>query len=267
MLHLIRGVKRFSLWAQEAGLTVQDLAVHALEALGQHLQSLQRLHYPSGRLSHLFVGARHFVRFLERAGLVAPVAPVTAQHPAPELVTAFGHWMRMHRGTTEAPLKNFRPTIIALLHTLGEQPERFEATSLRHFVLTREGQQGIARAKTVITAVRMFLRFLRAVGRYHPALAHALPPIAPWRLSSLPRYVPVASVERVLRSCDVTTPLGLRDRAVLLLLARLGLRAGEVAALQWGDIDWHDGTLCVAGKNRRHTRRPRPHEVGAALLD
>jgi site-specific recombinase XerD len=175
--------------------------------------------------------------------------------------------MRMHRGTTEATLKNYRLTIIALLHTLGEQPERFEAKSLRTFVLARAGQQGIARAKTVVTAVRMFLRFLIAVDRCHPGLDQALPTIAHWRLSSLPRYLPAEAVERVLRSCDVTTAIGCRDRAVLLLLARLGLRAGDVAALQWSDIDWHDGTLCVAGKTRRHTRLPLPQEVGDALLD
>ena len=133
-------------------------------------------------------------------------------------------------------------------------------------MLERAGQQGIGRAKTVVTAVRMFLRFLIAVGRCHPGLEHALPTIAHWRLSSLPRYLPAEAVERVLRSCDVTTAIGCRDRAVLLLLARLGLRAGDVAALQWGDIDWHDGTLCVAGKNRRHTRLPLPQEVGDALL-
>jgi len=267
MLHLIRGVKRFSCWAQATGLPLQELDADALEAFGQHLRGLQRLHYPSGRLSHLFVGARHFVHFLERSGLVAPAAPGPAQHPAPELLAAFEHWMRMHRGTTEVTLKNYRLTIIALLHTLGEQPERFEARSLRTFVLARAGQQGIARAKTVVTAVRMFLRFLIAVDRCHPSLDQALPTIAHWRLSSLPRYLPPEAVERVLRSCDVTTAIGCRDRAVLLLLARLGLRAGDVAALQWGDIDWHDGTLCVAGKNRRHTRLPLPQEVGDALLD
>ena len=206
MLHLIRGVKRFSLWAQETALTVQALDAHALEAFGQHLHSLQRLHYPSGRLSHLFVGARHFVRFLERSGLVAPVAPATAQRPPPALLTAFRHWMRTHRGTTEATLKNYRLTIIDLLHTLGEHPEHFEAKALRHFVLARAEQQGIGQAKTVVTAVRMFLRFLIAVGRCHPGLAHALPTIAHWRLSSLPRYLPAESVERVLMSCDRDHP-------------------------------------------------------------
>jgi len=134
-------------------------------------------------------------------------------------------------------------------------------------VLVRAGQQGSARAKTVVTAVRMLLRFLLAVGQCHPGLEQALPPIAHWRLSSLPRYVPAEAVERVRRSGDVTTAIGCRDRAVLLLLARLGRRAGDVAALKWGDIDWHDGTLCVAGKHRRHTRLPLPQEVGDALLD
>src|SRR2546428_7466292 len=208
MLHLIRGVKRFSCWAQATGLTLQELDAGALEALGQPLRGLQRLHYPSGRLSHLFVGARHFVHFLELSGFVAPAALVTAQHPTPELLVAFEHWMRMHRGTPEATLKNYRLTIIALLHTLGEQPERFEAKSLRTFML--------ARATTVVTAVRMFLRFLIAVDRCHPGLDQALPTIAHWRLSSLPRYLPAETVERVLRSCDVTTASGCRDRAVLL---------------------------------------------------
>jgi integrase/recombinase XerD len=266
LLHLIRGVKRFSHWAQATGLTLLELDTNALEAFGQHLHGLQRLHYPSGRLSHLFVGARHFVRFLEMTGCVTPAAPATLPCPAPELFTAFRNWMRSHRGTTDATLKGYRLTIRALLHTLGEQPERFEATALRQFVLKRAGQQGIERAKTVVTAVRMFLRFLIAVGRCQPGLDHAIPTVAHWRLASLPRYLPADAVERVLLSCDVTTASGRRDRAVLLLLARLGLRAGDVAALQWGDIDWHTGTLCVTGKNRRHPRLPLPQEVGDAIL-
>src|SRR6266571_1765419 len=122
---------------------------------------------------------------------------------------------------------------------IGEQPERFEVTSLRHFVLERAGQQGIERAKTVVTAVRMFLRFLIAIGRCQPGLEQALPTIAHWRLAYLPRYLPAESIEQVLASCNLTTAIGVRDRAVLLLLAQLGLRAGDVAALKWCDINWH----------------------------
>src|SRR2546427_482462 len=112
----------------------------------------------------------------------------------------------------------------------------------------------------------MFLRFLIATGQCAPGLEHALPTIAHWRLASLPKYLPTETVEHVLASCDRATPIGTRDRAVLLLLARLGLRAGDVAALKWADIDWPDGTLRVAGKNRRETRLPLPQEVGEAIL-
>jgi len=112
----------------------------------------------------------------------------------------------------------------------------------------------------------MFLRFLIATGKCAPGLEHALPTIAHWRLASLPKYLPTETVEHVLASCDRATPIGTRDRAVLLLLARLGLRAGDVAALKWADIDWPDGTLRVAGKNRRETRLPLPQEVGEAIL-
>jgi integrase/recombinase XerD len=97
-------------------------------------------------------------------------------------------------------------------------------------------------------------------------LEHALPTIAHWRLASLPKYLPPETVEHVMARCDRATPIGTRDWAVLLLLARLGLRAGDVAALKWDDIDCPDGTLRVAGKNRRATRLPLPQEVGEAIL-
>ncbi len=264
--HLLRGVHRFSRWAHSTGRTLQALDTTALEAFRRHLHACQRLHYPSGRLSHLFVGARHFVSYLAAVELIAPAASVVPQPPEPALLEAFRYWMRTHRGTTEATLTGYRQTILALLHTLGEQPEDFDAKTLRAFVLTHAGRGGIGRAKTVVTAVRMFLRFLIASGRCTPGLDQALPTLAQWRLASLPQYLPAEAVERVLAACDLMTPIGVRDHAVLLLLARLGLRAGDVAALQWRDIDWQEGTLCVAGKNRRTTRLPLPQEVGEAIL-
>lgn len=263
--HLLPGAHRFSCWAHSAGYTIQALDAKALEAYGHHLQGLQRLRYPSGRYSHLIVGARHLVRFLETAGVVAPAASILSP-PEPALLGAFRQWMQTQRGTTQATLNGYRLPITALLHTLGEQPERFDARALRAFVLDHAGQQGIGHAKTVVTAVRMFLRFLIAMGQCTPGLDHALPTIAQWRLASLPKYLPAETVERVRATCDLTTPIGVRDRAVLVLLARLGLRAGDVAALQGRDLAWHDGTFCVAGKHRRTTRLPLPQEVGEAIL-
>jgi integrase/recombinase XerD len=265
ILRLIRGVHRFSQWAQEHGLGVEELDAQALEQFHDHLQGRQPLRYPCGSYRPVILGARHFVTFLATLGLVSPTA-VVLPSPEPELLGAFRQWMRTHRGTTEATLNTYRLPIIDLLHTLGEQPAAFEAKALRTFLLERAGRRGIAQAKKIVQAVRMFLRFLIATGQCAPGLEHALPTIAHWRLASLPKYLPTETVEHVLARCDRATPIGTRDRAVLLLLARLGLRAGDVAALKWDDINWPEGTLRVAGKNRRATRLPLPQEVGEAIL-
>jgi site-specific recombinase XerD len=263
---LLRGVDRFARWASQGGLSARELDAQALEAFGQALDNQQRLRYPSGNSSHLFVGACRFVTFLAVSGQVASSAAIRPASADPRLVLEFRHWMHTHRGTTTATLNNYRLTLLDLLETLGDQPAQYDARAIRAFVLDRAQRPGIEHAKTVVTAARMFLRFLIAVGRCSPGLDHAIPTIARWRLASLPRYLSAEVVERVLASCHRTTLIGIRDRAVLLLLARLGLRAGDVVALRCRDIDWREGTVQVAGKNRRRTRLPLPQEVGDAIL-
>jgi site-specific recombinase XerD len=121
--------------------------------------------------------------------------------------------------------------------------------------------------KTMTTALRGYLRFLAAVDLCRPGLEHAVPLIPQWRLSSLPRYLSPDQVERLVASCDLRTGRGVRDRAILLLLARLGLRAGDILEMRLGDIDWSSGTLRVRGKGRRETRLPMPQDAGNAVLD
>jgi len=232
ILRLIRGVHRFSQWAQENGLGIEELDAQALAQFRDHLQGRQPLRYPSGSYRPVILGARHFVTFLETLGLVAPTAVGLPAPPEPALLGVFRQWMRTHRGTTEATLDTYRLPILELLHTLGEQPASFEAQALRTFLLERAGRCGIAQAQKIVQAVRMFLRFLIATGQCAPRLEHALPTMAHWRLAALPKYLPPETVEHVLARCDRATPLGTRDRAVLLLLARLGLRAGDVATLK-----------------------------------
>ena len=103
-------------------------------------------------------------------------------------------------------------------------------------------------------------------GRCTSDLLLAIPSIAGWRRASLPSYLSAEEIEQVISACDNETAIGARDRAVLLLLARLGLRAGDVASLQLNDIDWEQGLFHVAGKNRRRTVLPLPQDVGEALL-
>ena len=173
--------------------------------------------------------------------------------------------MRQHRGLTETTLDVYQPIITELLTALGGDPRLYAAEALRGFALERARRYGLHRAKTVVVAVRAFLRFLGATQQCTPGMQYAIPGFASWQLSTVPRFLAADDVERVIASCPADGN-GPRDRAVLLLLARLGLRAGEVAQLRFADIDWAQGLLTVSGKARRQETLPLPQEVGEALL-
>jgi integrase/recombinase XerD len=153
-----------------------------------------------------------------------------------------------------------------LLARLGEDPSRYDAAGLRLFVIEHLGKHGRGQARATVRALRAFLRFLVAEGRLVPGVEHCVPTVPQWRLSSLPRFLEAPDVERVVNSCDTKTVRGLRDHAVLLLLARLGLRASDVVQMSLGDIDWRRGTLRVRGKGRREALLPLSQEVGDAVL-
>jgi len=111
----------------------------------------------------------------------------------------------------------------------------------------------------------MFLRFLIADGKCTIGLDAAIPALRHWRLSSLPRYLQPNEVELVIASCDPATQVGRRDRAILLLLARMGLRAGDIVQLRLSDVDWEEAWISVSGKGRRQTRLPLTQEIGNAI--
>jgi integrase/recombinase XerD len=174
--------------------------------------------------------------------------------------------MQQHRGAKGETLRIYGRLISDALIPLGDDPSRYDARRLREFVLQRAPRYGRSKAKLLVTALRVFIRYLIAQDLCPAGLDAAIPTIAGWKLASLPRYMQAVDIERVLTSCDPTTPIGARDRAVLLLLCRLGLRAGDVANLRWRDIDWHQATVKVMGKSQRTARLPLSQEVGDGLL-
>lgn len=132
------------------------------------------------------------------------------------------------------------------------------------FVLAECARRRRGSAKLMATALRSLLGFLHVAGLVARPLASAVPSVASWRLSGLPRALGPGEVRRLLASCDRTRPAGLRDLAILTMLVRLGLRAGELAALDLDDIDWRAGEIVIRGKGDRHERLPLPADVGAA---
>ena len=150
---------------------------------------------------------------------------------------------------------------------LGADPGRYDAALVRDVLLRRFATASRSHARGLATSMRMYLRFLAARGECSPTLLGTVPTAPGWRLCALPRYVPADDIERVIGSCDVTTPVGLRDRAILLLLARLALRAGDVVHQSLSDLDWDNARVRVCGKSRREVGLPLPQDARDAVLD
>jgi site-specific recombinase XerD len=149
---------------------------------------------------------------------------------------------------------------------LGEDVVQWNAQAVRNFILERASQCGVPTTQALITALRAFLRFLDFCGESRDDLALAIPAVAHWRLARMPHCLSSEEVDRLIATCNGSDPRRLRDRAILLLLARLGLRSGDVARLRLKDINWNNGTFQVMGKGRYQVRLPLPQDVGDALL-
>jgi site-specific recombinase XerD len=262
----LRAAEHFVHWADRRGIPVTGPMGPALERFGRHLQRAGRCpHFGHTFRVQILLGVRLFLTHLQDAGLIDRLG-VESTVATPSLITGFRQWMHQQRGTCESTLSNYEVHLRELLRRLGEEPGTWEARSLRQFVLEGSRTCGWASAKKRTTALRMFLRFVIAEGRCASGLTGAVPVLVHRRLSSLPRYLSADDVERVIASCDTASTVGQRDRAILLLLARLGLRAGDIVQLRLRDIDWRAAWIHVTGKGRRETRLPLTSEVGDALV-
>lgn len=149
---------------------------------------------------------------------------------------------------------------------LEDELARLSGGEVNAFVLRESRRRSVRSAETVVCALRALLRFLHVQGLIAQPLAEAVPSVAR-RREDLPRGLPAGQIRLLLDSCDRSTPVGRRDFAILMLLARLGLRCGEVAALEFDDVDWRAGELVIRGKGSCVDRLPLPCDVGEALVD
>ena len=211
------------------------------------------------------VAIERFAAFLAAHG-VAPAAYQASAGTGDEELPAFGTWLRRHRGIQETTIRGYAREVGILLQEFDVSPEHYDAKRVRDVLMCRFGQISRSHAKRVAGSMRMYLRFLATIGACAPGLIGAVPTVRSWRLASLPRYRSPDVIERVVSACNTATAVGLRDRAILLLLARLALRAGDVAGLRLGDIDWAHARLIVCGKSKRSVGLPLPQDAGEAVL-
>jgi len=259
----IRAAEHFICWADKEGITPGSFNEQAVARFNKHLRHCHCAAGYGRRNRRLLHYARSFVGYVCGTGINVGRAREAAP---PVLLAQFHDWMREQRGTADRTLNNYSIPLRDLLKRIGEDPRRLDAQGLREFVLEQNQNCGSAVVKRCTAAVRMFIRFLIAEGKCAAAMDAAIPVVASWRLAPLPRYLQPEEVERVIASCDPNSPIGKRDRAILLLLARLALRAGDVAQLRLGDIDWIHASISVSGKGGRQTQLPLTQELGQAIV-
>ena len=262
----IRAASHLGCFVHRKGGVLTDIDLTLLDSFRSHLRRCRCPHFKRGKISyHAQFGVKLFHHHLVGRGVcLCKSVPNPAPHPP--LVIAFCDWFRTHRGVKEPTLRHYARGATDLLRTLGEDVSKWNAQAVRDFLLQRASQCGTRTTQALITSLRAFLRFLNFCGEFRDDLALAIPVVARWRLARLPHCLSAAEVDRLIAACNGANPRRLRDRAILLMLARLGLRAGDVACLRLTDIDWNNGTLQVTGKGRYQVRLPLPQDVGDALL-
>ena len=208
------------------------------------------------------------LKLLRDQKVIAQRPERVATTPSERLVEEYDFYLQRERVLSLATRINYRPFIQKFLTVrFGKGPivlSRLRATDIIGFVRYHAGQLNGKRVHLMTTALRSFLRFARHRGDITLDLAACVPAVANWSLSTLPRAISPTHVKQVLKHCDRQTAVGRRDYAILLLLARLGLRSGEVAGLNLEDIDWKDGVFSVLGKAGL-SQLPLPGDVGKAI--
>jgi integrase/recombinase XerD len=222
-----------------------------------------------GSTGRSMAGMRPLMEYLRGAGAAPPDEPEPPSGPAEEAIAGYASYLRSERGLAAATIGTetalIRPFLAGRVRKDLQDLESLTAADVQAFILERAMSLSPSRVQRTGTALRSLLRFLNLQGVTAAPLAGAVPTAANWRLSGLPRHLTQEEAARILDSCDLATVTGRRNRAVLLLLARMGLRAGEAAGLRLDDIDWRAGEITVHGKGNRHERLPLPPDVGEAL--
>lgn len=212
---------------------------------------------------------RQLLAQLRSLGEIGMPVVVVDESPTTALLARYTGHLRKERGLAESTIAAYQSYAQALVEDYLEagmaQPSSLRAVDIRNFLLARVRQMGPKRAQFMATALRSFLRFLFLRGETGVDLALAVPMVRQWRLVDVPRHMPAEDVERLLRACDRSSPTGRRNHALLLLIARLGLRASEVMSLEIGDVRWREGEFIVRGKGRVRDRLPLLPDVGEAL--
>ncbi|MBA3323797.1 MAG: tyrosine-type recombinase/integrase, partial [Rhodobacteraceae bacterium] len=264
-VHIHLGSARhFLAWLARSGIALDQIGPDIVARFAAHDCRYHSAPRPVGQ--YYINRVDRFVQHLANEGVVPP-RPVAE---VPALDASVAEWLdalARQRGLAPVTIARHGRMLAQILPLIGADPSGYSPRIIRDGLLEHaRTTRSVHYPKMVASALRLYLRHLAHRGLGAPDLDRAVPTAKSWRLASLPRYLEPDVVERLIASCDPEAVGGRRDRAILLLLARLGLRARDVAELRLADIDWQAATIAVCGKGRREVRLPLPQDAGDALI-
>ena len=261
----LRFISGFSRWLGQKGVPANEVVARHTSNYLRYLKRYGRYRPREGNTATLM----RLMKLLCEEGVLALEPPEPEMKPRENLVREFGLYLEKERALALPTRINYLPFVRRfLIAQFGEGPVEMSSVCARDitdFVRCQASHINGKRIQLMTTALRSFLRFVRYRGDITLDLAACVPAVASWSLSTLPRAIASAHVKQVLEHCNRKTAVGRRDYAILLLLARLGLRGGEVIGLDLEDIDWERGFFSVRGKGGRSSELPLPEDVGKAI--
>ncbi len=262
--NLLRLAAHLSRWLAAGGLSPQGLTHNRIGEFLGHRRACGYTCWLSPR------GLEPILLPLRAHNVVPPAEPAPRDDsPLARLLREYECYLLQDRGLASLTAGRCVRTAQRFFADLGvgdvADVRRLSTADISGFVLRQVNSMAIGSAKLMVSDLRALLRYLHVRGLCGD-LAAAAPAVAGSRHARLPRHIPSKEVQQLLSSCDLGTAVGQRDHAILLLLARLGLRAGEVAALELSDMDWTDGKILVRGKDSQYDWLPLPEDVGEAIV-
>lgn len=249
-------------WMNAHGVGVGELDVAVIDRYLAQRRTAGYVQYKSTKALAPLLG------YLEPLGVLPVLLPGPVD-PVEELLARYRDYLLSERGLTAGTVRGYVDCVRGFVRIRENGGEivwaGLDAAEVSGYVLASCSGRAVGSAKLIVTALRSLLGWLHLTGTLPESLVAAVPSVAGWRLSELPTPLNPADLRRLLAAPDRRTATGRRDYAILLLLSRLGLRAGEVARLGLDDIDWRRGELVVCGKGDRAERLPLPDDAGAAI--
>jgi site-specific recombinase XerD len=266
----LRAADHFGTWLQEKNIALVDVSEVTVDSYIRGLGRQCSRSTPNGRLPHSALGLRRLVEVLRQAEVLKPARAADPQSSVEAWLADFEHHLDHVAGCAFGSRDNYLRYARRLLQDVFGDAKvdwsRLSASTVTDFVRREAAKLRPSACGQPVTAIRSMIRFWVSKGAVAAGLHGAVPAVRTWRHSSIPRTISADDVERVLAACDAESKYGLRERAIVLLLARFGLRAGEVIRLRVDDIDWVGGCVLVrAGKTHRERSLPLSQEVGVAL--